>query len=670
MQEEATVMESEHSSPNESQEMQQQAAQMAAEATESDQAAAPPADNGARTESAASDSSAEAPPGAAAVAFAAFGLSDAVQSGIAELGYSHATDVQQAAIPPALRGQDLVVQAKTGSGKTSAFGIPTLERVEPKAAQANRPLALVLVPTRELAHQVAAEVKRLGSAKGTRIAAIYGGVSIGRQASVLKRGVDLVVGTPGRLLDHYRRGNLKLDHIQLVVLDEADEMLSMGFWDDVTDLLDLAPTAKQTLLFSATLPYQIAKAAASYLQSPERIDVSGDNLTVEGIENSTYHVQSDIPKPRQLLYLLETERPASAVIFCNTRNETEMIAKFLTSSGFVAEAISGSFRQRDRQRVMDRIKSGDLRYMVATDIAARGIDINDLSHVFNYSLPEYPEVYLHRVGRTGRVGKMGHAISLVDGKGLMTLSVLERQFGITFSERALPPEDEVLKRRSERIMKDLMEKAAVSEISQHLPAAEEILANESERDQIVAYLLKSYFGVQAQQQVSAQKPEAQKQEAKPTPSKQQQSDKGANNTNKNRRRRRRRPRRATNGERQGGDDGMQTMDAAEALAKETASTNEAGANDDAAQGGANKEAQQDGLSRIRVNVGYDDGFKGRGAVAKKISALAGLNDGTLREIESRRQYAVLKATPEVAELIRDRVDGAQIGKKILTVAIA
>ncbi len=606
--------------------------------------------------------------------FTDFALAEHMLTALASMGYKAPTNVQHEVIAVALGGKDIVVQSKTGSGKTAAFGIPIIQMIEAGNAAPGEPLGLVLVPTRELASQVCEEMSRLGADKGANIEAIYGGVSINRQANALKDGVDIVVGTPGRIADHIRRGNLSLKSTVHICLDEADEMLSMGFWDDVTDLLKQAPDNKQTMLFSATLPYQVAKAAAEFLKEPARIDLSGDEVTVSNITNKIYHVHPEIPKPRQLLYLLETEQPTSAVIFCNTRNETEMIAKYLTQSGFVAEAISGNFRQIQRDKVMDRIKGGDLRYMVATDVASRGIDISGLSHVFNYSLPEFTEVYVHRVGRTGRSGNVGTAVSLVDGKALVTYRQLENEFNISFVEEELPEEQEILKRRSQRIMSELSEKASVSEVGQHLPVAKEILESE-DASQVIAFLVKSYFS-------SAAKPRRQREDRPERSERSERAGRGrgerpvkpraktedAGNREAEgegdgkRKRRRRRGRRGRSG-----GDFDNAMNAAEALGLPPP------ANPNAAAAASNAqafvlEAPPEGLARVRVNIGFDDGFKGRGSVAKKISSLAGLNDGILTEVEAKRDHAVLQATTDIVELLVDRVDGAQIGKKIVSVA--
>ena len=688
--------------------------------------------------------------------FDQFPISEDVRDGIRGLGFTVPTDVQAAVIGPALAGRDLLVQSKTGSGKTCAFGIPMIAKLEAQSGAPGKPLGLILTPTRELAHQVAAELRGVAVKRGTRIVTVYGGVPIQKQVAALRGGVDIVVATPGRLLDHIGRKNMALDNIQMVVLDEADEMLSMGFWDDVTELLRLSPAGRQTMLFSATLPYQVAKAAAQFLQDPARIDVSGDDLNVAGINNSIYHVLPNVPKPRQMLYALEIARPDSAVIFCNTRSETDMLAKYLTQAGMVAEPLSGTLKQRDRERVMGRIKRGELRYMVATDIAARGIDINDLSHVFNYSLPEFSEVYLHRVGRTGRIGKVGSAISLVDGRGLGTLTQLEREFNVKVVELTLPPEDEILRARSTRIMKELAEKAAMAEISQHLPVAQGIIGDAT-APQVVAFLLKSYFNSQADQARrdslqstpdredddapvarsgrsprggrSAREPrepraprETRRTEAVPLGTAGEAGEvgeageaSGEEGEGPRRRRRRRRRRGGSGTERaegapqaEGGAEAAPersprsgraersrlpdldivdahdllsispTPPAATIVSVMTAPLSAAGSATVTAMSAAvappvaavAELPAADGLTRVRVNIGFDDGFKGRGAVAKKISALAGINEGIIVEIEAKRDHAVLKATPEIAGLVLERVDGAQLGKKVITVVLS
>lgn len=425
------------------------------------------------------------------VRFDAMSLSEDAAAGLKALGYEFATPVQAAVFEKAMEGHDLMVQSKTGTGKTTAFGLPVIERVDSEKASVD-PQALVLCPTRELAMQVAEELAELGDPKGVRVLPIYGGAPMGPQLKSLKAGCDVVVGTPGRVLDHIRRRTLRLVHAHTAVLDEADEMLSMGFWEDVTAILDQLPAQRQTLLFSATLPDEIRKTALSCMRDPQTVDISRDELTVENITNIAYETDERLPKPRNLLYVLEVEQPENAIIFCNTRDDASIIAAFLRRQGHHALALSGELAQRDRERVMRRMKSRTLKYLVATDIAARGIDISELSHVVNYSLPQFTEVYLHRVGRTGRIGKKGTAVSLVSGRDEMTYTELTRKYGIDFEKKELPDFDEIMRRQAERVASELLLEARDTEITSFLRLAD-FLKQTKPGTEVIAYLLKRYF---------------------------------------------------------------------------------------------------------------------------------------------------------------------------------
>ena len=418
-------------------------------------------------------------------------LSDAAREGIAALGYEIATPVQATVFEAAMRGRDLMVQSKTGTGKTTAFGLPLIEKIDVEREGID-PQALVLCPTRELAMQVSEEIAELGDPKGVRVLPVYGGTAMNPQLKALKAGCDVVVGTPGRVLDHVRRRTLRLVHARIAVLDEADEMLSMGFWEDVTAILEQLPEKRQTFLFSATLPDQIRKTALTQMDNPVQIDISRDELTVEGITNICYETDERLPKPRNLLYVLEVEHPESAVIFCNTRDDASIIAAFLRRQGLHALALSGELAQKDRERVMRRMKNGELQYLVATDIAARGIDISDLGHVVNYSLPAFTEVYLHRVGRTGRAGKKGIAISLISGRDEMTYTELERNFGVEFIKKELPEFEEINRMQAERVGGELLKAARDTEITSFLRLAEH-LKDIDAGTEVIAYLLKGYF---------------------------------------------------------------------------------------------------------------------------------------------------------------------------------
>ena len=428
-------------------------------------------------------------PSDARLAFDELMLSDELRRGIAEHGYTHATPVQARAIPRALAGADLIVRSKTGTGKTAAFGIPLLERIP---AGARAPMALVLCPTRELALQVAEELTALGQHKDVQVAAIYGGTSMRQQFEALRQGAEIIVGTPGRVYDHIRRGSLDLSQALFGVLDEADEMLSQGFYEEVTRILEHLPESRQTLLFSATVSEDIERLIQRFCRDPETILLSGDDYTVEGIENVLYYTVDDYPKPRNLIYLVEIEKPASAIVFCNTRDDTSLVNAVLSRNGFDSEILNGDLPQKERERVMAKVKRGHLNFLVATDIAARGIDISDLSHVINYSLPEDPAVYLHRVGRTGRIGKRGVAISLVSGRELSTLTALEKRFDIHFTERKLPTAEQASALWADRHMGALREVARASIYESMLPLVD-ALKSARDGDMLIAAMLKNFF---------------------------------------------------------------------------------------------------------------------------------------------------------------------------------
>jgi ATP-dependent RNA helicase DeaD len=411
-------------------------------------------------------------------------ITEELRRGIADRGYTTPTPVQAAVFGPIMAGRDVICRSKTGTGKTAAFGIPLLERIPGGTRKAS---ALVLCNTRELALQVAQELEALARHKNISVIAVYGGAPMGAQTQALQAGAEVVVGTPGRVYDHIRRGTLKLTNTRIAVLDEADEMLSAGFYEEVTRILDHLPPDRQTLLFSATVPPDIEQLATKYLRSPETILLSGDVYTVEHITNIIYYVVDQYPKPRNLLYLLEREDPENAIIFCNTRTDTELIANVLNRNGLDAEMLNGDLPQKERERVMAKVKRGELKFMVATDIAARGIDISDLSHVINYSLPEDPSVYLHRVG------KKGTAISLVSGAELVTLTALERNYGIHFEERKLPTPDEAKSLWIERQMKELRDAMAAGlAFEAYLPLANDLGAREDGK-QLLAYALRYFF---------------------------------------------------------------------------------------------------------------------------------------------------------------------------------
>ncbi|ADY73791.1 DEAD/DEAH box helicase domain protein [Desulfurobacterium thermolithotrophum DSM 11699] len=333
-----------------------------------------------------------------------------VQKSLEEMGFESPTPIQKEAIPLALEGYDIVGQAQTGTGKTAAFGIPIIENINSRERGVK---AIVLTPTRELAIQVAHELSLIGKNKGVSAYPIYGGVSIERQANILKRGRNqIVVGTPGRVKDLISRGLLKLDRVRFAVLDEADQMLDMGFIEDIEEILSKTPREKQTLLFSATMPYEIRKLIDNYLKSGYKTIKVGKNLITPKVHQRIIFVKSE-DKLKALEKLLKEHQGTSTIVFVKTKRDAAEIEKELQKRSINARAIHGDLSQRQRENVMKAFKEGKVKTLVATDVAARGIDIKDVGLVINYELPENPESYVHRIGRTGRAGREGTAISLV-----------------------------------------------------------------------------------------------------------------------------------------------------------------------------------------------------------------------------------------------------------------
>ena len=306
--------------------------------------------------------------------------------------------------------------------------------------------AIVLLPTRELALQVAAELAKICAYRQITVVPVYGGAPMGRQVEQLRAGGQIVCGTPGRVLDHLRRGTLRLDRVRCAVLDECDEMLSMGFQEDIEAILEKTPAERQTLLFSATVPEGIQRLSRRYLRNPEFLKLSADYIGVHEIKHLYYSIPA-IHRETELLRILAFEEPKSAIIFCNTREETGRVAEFLRQHGHDAEAISSDLSQSDRERVLGRMRAGGIKFLVATDVAARGIDIENLSHVFNYTFPESPEIYVHRTGRTGRAGRQGTAVSLIGPTEVGSFYYLKLLYKIKPDERALPSEAEIRSHR-------------------------------------------------------------------------------------------------------------------------------------------------------------------------------------------------------------------------------
>jgi ATP-dependent RNA helicase DeaD len=382
--------------------------------------------------------------------FADLGLRPELLRALSGLGYEEPTPIQREAIPPLLQGRDLLGQAATGTGKTAAFALPVLERIARHAGR-GEPMALVLVPTRELAMQVSEAMHRYGRELGARILPIYGGQPIGRQLRALERGVDVVVATPGRAIDHIARQTLRLGSLEVVILDEADEMLDMGFAEDIEAIFREAPEDRQTVLFSATMPPRINGMVGRYLRDPVRVEL-GRAASGPGIGSLVRQRAYVVPRAHKAAALgrvLDVEAPAAALVFCRTRDQVEQLTETLNGRGYRAEALHGGMDQAQRDRVMGRLRSGVVDLLVATDVAARGLDVQQLTHVINYDVPCAPDAYVHRIGRVGRAGRQGVAITLAEPREHRMLKTIQRATNQPIATEKLPTVADLRARRLE-----------------------------------------------------------------------------------------------------------------------------------------------------------------------------------------------------------------------------
>ena len=403
--------------------------------------------------------------------------------------------VQARAIPYLLAKRDMMVQARTGSGKTGAFLLPMLERLDPKR---NECQALILVPTRELAKQVSQEATKLCSDSGLRNVAVYGGVGYGPQIEALKKGAHIVVGTPGRVLDHLLKRTFSLDNLKMLIFDEADRMLSMGFYPDMREMQRYLPNRPvNTCMFSATFPYSVMRAAREFIKEPEFITLSSDHVHVTEVEHVYYKVQG-MDKDRSLVRLIEVENPDNALIFCNTKDRVHYVAVVLQRFGYDADEISSALSQSQREQVLGRVRDGKLRFLVATDVAARGLDIPELSYVIQYEPPDETENYIHRAGRTGRAGATGVAVSLINSMEKVALDRIARHYEIEMEERIIPSDEDVAEVVAERLTALLearlrdRDKLQTERSQRFIPLARELADQEDELPIITMLLDDTY----------------------------------------------------------------------------------------------------------------------------------------------------------------------------------
>jgi ATP-dependent RNA helicase DeaD len=385
------------------------------------------------------------------VRFGDLEISRRVAQALTDMGFEEPSPIQQKAIPLLFEGKDVIGQAQTGTGKTAAFGIPIVEMANTRYGGVQ---ALIVTPTRELAIQVAEEISRIGRHRRVRTLPIYGGQSIDRQIRALRQGVQVVIGTPGRLLDHLNRKTLNLQNIKMVVLDEADEMLDMGFVEDIEAILQTTPPSRQTMLFSATMPEEIRRLSKKYLQNPDFVTVSKNSLTVPQIEQVIYETREP-KKLESLCRILDTTNITLSIIFCRTKRGVDELVASLQARGYPAAALHGDLSQYQRNHVMRQFRNGQIDHLVATDVAARGIDVENISHVINYDIPQDPEFYVHRIGRTGRAGKSGVAITLVSPRDYKQIRLIESLTKTRISREKLPSLADVQERQKEGIRERL-----------------------------------------------------------------------------------------------------------------------------------------------------------------------------------------------------------------------
>jgi ATP-dependent RNA helicase DeaD len=422
--------------------------------------------------------------------FRDLGLSEAMVNALHAKGFEEPTPIQAKTIPFLLKNdKDLIGKAQTGTGKTAAFGIPLIENIP---AGGKKIQAIILAPTRELAIQVSEELSSLAEAQQTRIVAVYGGQPIERQISRLKRGVDIVVGTPGRVLDHLNRGTMDISKVSYIVLDEADEMLNMGFIDDIETILKAAPKERRTVLFSATMPSHIENLAKKYMSNYEVISVISDKVKRDNIQQIYFEVsQSD--KFEALFRIIDVEASFYGLVFCRTKLDADEIAHKLANRGCRAEALHGDISQGQREKILQKFRDKKITALVATDVAARGIDVDGLTHVINYALPQDPESYVHRIGRTGRAGKKGIAITLITPSEYRKLLSIQRIANATITKQLVPNVKEVIDSKKQRIKNSIIESIAEESFADLEQISAEILAESDDPKTIISALLRLAF---------------------------------------------------------------------------------------------------------------------------------------------------------------------------------
>ncbi|MFP7201341.1 DEAD/DEAH box helicase [Lysinibacillus halotolerans] len=414
--------------------------------------------------------------------FSELNISESTLRSLKRMGFEEATPIQEGTVRFAMEGRDIIGQAQTGTGKTAAFGIPLIERIDPKNPSIQ---ALIIAPTRELAIQVSEELYKIGYDKRVKLLSVYGGQDIGRQIRALKNKPQIIVGTPGRIIDHINRRTLKLDNVQTLVLDEADEMLNMGFIDDINAILENVPEERQTLLFSATMPPAIRKIATNFMKNPEEVKIKSKEMTVENIDQ--YFVKSQEREKFDILTrLINVHQPELAIVFGRTKRRVDELAQALSIRGYLAEGIHGDLSQAKRMSVLRQFKENKIDILVATDVAARGLDISGVTHVYNFDIPQDPESYVHRIGRTGRAGKSGLAVTFVTPREMGYLRIVEETTKKRMTPLRPPTESEALVGQQQVAMENLIEIVQANELGDYRILANQLLEDHDAVDLVAA----------------------------------------------------------------------------------------------------------------------------------------------------------------------------------------
>ena len=554
-------------------------------------------------------------------------LNGKILKAVRDMGFEEPSPIQARAIPLQREGKDIIGQAQTGTGKTAAFGIPLLEKVDPKSKKLQ---AIALCPTRELAIQVAEEIRRLAKyMHGVKVLPVYGGQEIVKQIRSLKDGVQIIIGTPGRVMDHMRRKTIKVSNIHTVILDEADEMLNMGFLEDMETILSQLPEERQTVMFSATMPQEIMEIARRFQKDPEIVKVVKKELTVPKVTQYYYDVKPK-NKVEVLCRLLDMYSPKLSVVFCNTKKQVDELVEALQGRGYFAEGLHGDLKQSQRDKVMNGFRSGRTEILVATDVAARGIDVDDVEAVFNYDIPQDDEYYVHRIGRTGRAGKEGRAFSLVVGREVYKLREIQRYCKTKIIPQAIPSLDDITDIRMEKVLDQVTEIIEREDLSEMIDAVEEkILEEDYTAMDLAAAFLRMFMGDEVEDTIDDFRTARDLEDLD-------------------------RPARGRRGKRGSGADGK--------------NGNESGRGGRQGAGGRRGGSRED-MVRLFINVGKNQGVK-PGDVLGAIAGESGMPGRLVGSIDMYDKYTFVEVPEDCADEVLEAMKHARIKGKSVRMEIA